>query len=121
LYFFIFVYNVWYLKVLSPSISKPEQLTNDSIAGRVAIVTGSSSGNGRAIAILLATEGALVVCSDLSPGVRAGGYEEDNTPTHELIVKKDGKSVFHKADVSSEDDIKSLVEFSVKSYGRLDM
>jgi len=36
---------------------------------RVAIVTGSSSGNGRAIAIALAAEGASVVCSDLhGPG-----------------------------------------------------
>ena len=39
---------------------------------RVAIVTGSSSGNGRAIALALAAEGATVVCSDLRREAREG-------------------------------------------------
>lgn len=91
-----------------------------SIKGRVAIVTGSSSGNGRAIALALAAEGASVVCSDLDPTVKVGGYEKDPTPTHELIAKT-GKAVFLKADASSEEAIKELVAVAVKEYGRLDM
>ena len=74
-----------------------------SIRGRVAIVTGSSSGNGRAIAIALAAAGASVVCSDLVPEVRAGGYENSAVPTHELISKT-GMAMFKKADASSEQD-----------------
>jgi NAD(P)-dependent dehydrogenase (short-subunit alcohol dehydrogenase family) len=99
-------------------------LKTDSIAsipGRVAIVTGSSSGNGRATAIALASEGAFLVCSDLTPELRAGGYEKDQTPTHEVILRNKGKAVFQKTDVSSEEDIKALVVFTVQTYGRLDM
>ncbi|RMZ88920.1 hypothetical protein DV736_g3848, partial [Chaetothyriales sp. CBS 134916] len=92
-----------------------------SIPGRVAIVTGSSSGNGREIALALASEGAFVVCSDLNPAVRAGGYEENQVPTHELIVERKGKAVFQKADASREEDIKGLVELAVKEFGRLDI
>jgi NAD(P)-dependent dehydrogenase (short-subunit alcohol dehydrogenase family) len=92
-----------------------------SITGRVAIVTGSSSGNGRAIAFALASEGAYLVCSDLTPEVRSGGYEKSSVPTHEAIVQNKGKAIFTKADVSSEEDVKSLIALAVKTYGRLDM
>ena len=87
----------------------------------MAIVTGSSSGNGRAISLALASEGASLVCSDLSPDARSEGYEKDSTPTHELIIKNNGKAIFHKADVSEEEDVKSLVQSAVQAYGRLDM
>ncbi|KIX03937.1 uncharacterized protein Z518_07490 [Rhinocladiella mackenziei CBS 650.93] len=92
-----------------------------SISGRVAIVTGSSSGNGRAIALALASEGAYLVCSDLSPELRAGGYEKSQVPTHELIVQQKGKAIFQKADASSVDDVKGLVGLAVQTYGRLDI
>jgi len=86
-------------------------------------VTGSSWGNGRAIALALASEGAPIVCSDLTSEIRAGGYEKDLTPTHDLIVQTHGKgkAIFQRADASSEDDIKGLVDLAVKTYGRLDM
>ncbi len=44
---------------------------------RVAIVTGSSSGNGRAIALALAAEGATVVCSDLRREAIHRGIKRD--------------------------------------------
>lgn len=46
------------------------------LQGLSAIVTGSSSGNGRAIALALAAEGATVLCSDLNPEAVVGGYRE---------------------------------------------
>jgi NAD(P)-dependent dehydrogenase (short-subunit alcohol dehydrogenase family) len=92
-----------------------------SLSGRVAIVTGSSSGNGRAIALALASEGAYLVCSDLNEQVRAGGYEKSQDPTHKVIEQQNGKAIFQKADASSEEDIKSLVDVAVRNYGRLDM
>ena len=56
------------------------------------MVTGSSSGNGRAIAVAPAAEGATVVCSDIR---REGGYESDaNTSTDELITATGGKSQY---------------------------
>jgi len=66
-----------------------------SIANRIVIVTGSSSGNGRAIPMRLANDGAaVVVCSDLRPDTRSGGYEEEpNVPTHDLINKRGGRAI----------------------------
>lgn len=46
------------------------------LQGLNAIVTGASSGNGRAIALAYAAEGANVLCSDLQPDARTGGYYE---------------------------------------------
>lgn len=91
-----------------------------SIKDRVAIVTGASSGNGRAIALALASQGARLVCSDLDPAVKSGGYEKSQTPTHELIAQN-GQAVFKKADVSAGADVRSLVELAVETYGRVDM
>ncbi|KAH8693054.1 putative short chain dehydrogenase [Talaromyces proteolyticus] len=91
-----------------------------SIKGRVAIVTGSSSGLGRAIALALASEGAIVVCSDITPVLRAGGYEADNAPTHEIIART-SKAIFKKADSSSAENMEALVEAAVATYGRLDI
>ncbi|KAK5079256.1 hypothetical protein LTR64_002322 [Lithohypha guttulata] len=92
-----------------------------NILGRVAIVTGSSSGNGREIALMLASEGAYIVCSDVDPAVRAGGYEESQVPTHELIQQQKGKAVFQKADVTDATDIEALIEVAVNEFGRLDI
>ena len=47
------------------------------LENQIAIVTASSSGNGRAIALALSSEGATVVCADLSKNARKEGYEED--------------------------------------------
>ena len=58
-------------------------------------MTGSSSGNGRAIAGSPAAEGATVVCSDIRREAREGGYESDaNTSTDELITATGGKSQY---------------------------
>lgn len=86
----------------------------------MAIVTGSSSGVGRAIALALASEGAYVVCSDLRPDLRPGGYETETAPTHEVIARS-SKSGFVKADTSSPEDVEALVAAAVAEFGRLDM
>jgi NAD(P)-dependent dehydrogenase (short-subunit alcohol dehydrogenase family) len=93
-----------------------------SLMNRIAIVTGSSSGNGRAIALRLAAEGATVVCSDLQPQARAGGYEDEgDVATHDLIGKNGGTSIFVKADASKTLDMTALVDKTVEEYGRLDI
>ncbi|TVY44461.1 putative oxidoreductase [Lachnellula occidentalis] len=91
-----------------------------NLQSRVAIVTGSSSGAGRAIALALASEGASVVCSDLIPELRPGGYETETAPTHEVITRT-GKAIFKRADASLPQDVEALVAAAVAEFGRLDI
>ncbi len=81
--------------------------------GKVAVVTGAASGLGRASAMRFASEGAAVVVADL------------NSQGGELIVSEiaaaKGRAVYQRTDVTSESDIKSLIERAVREYGRLDI
>lgn len=89
---------------------------------KVAVVTGSSSGNGRAIALALAAEGAAVVCSDLRREAREGGYEVDIlTPTDDVIRANGGKAEYVEADASSYVAVESLINTAVSGFGRLDV
>jgi NAD(P)-dependent dehydrogenase (short-subunit alcohol dehydrogenase family) len=89
------------------------------LSDRVAIVTGSSSGLGRAIAFALATNGARVVCSDLDPVGRQAAVGERTT--HETITNSGGKAVFIKADASDSESVQALVKGAVDAFGRIDM
>ena len=79
---------------------------------KVCIVTGASSGIGRAIALAYAREGAKVAVSDV---VREGGEE-----TVSLIRSMGGEAAFIAADVSRAPDCEALVRGTVAQYGRLD-
>lgn len=82
---------------------------------RVAIVTGSASGIGRAIALALAREGAYVVCADLVYDARPDGFEEDREiPTHMVINNNGGRSLYKKCDMGKTDEIFALLDFAVK-------
>lgn len=89
------------------------------LAGRTAIVTGGSSGIGRAIALRFAREGANVVVSDIREKPIWKGEEE--VPTAELITAEKGAAVFHQTDVSDATDVDGLVARAVGEYGRLDI
>ena len=86
---------------------------------KVAIVTGSSSGLGRAIAIRYAQEGAKVVCADLTPTARS--QEEASITTQDLVVRDGGQATFVKTDVGDAKQMENLVQVAVKEYGRVDM
>jgi NAD(P)-dependent dehydrogenase (short-subunit alcohol dehydrogenase family) len=89
---------------------------------KVAVVTGSSSGNGRAIALGLAEEGATVVCSDIRREAREGGYETDiKTPTDEVIKQNGGTAVYVEADAADYAAVEELVNSAVNGFGRLDV
>jgi glucose 1-dehydrogenase len=80
---------------------------------RVAVVTGGSSGIGRAIALRFADEGADVVVGDVAREPREGGE------TTESLLAERG---FHvDADVSRTEDVDRLVAAAVDRYGRLDV
>ncbi|OQV03079.1 hypothetical protein CLAIMM_08175 [Cladophialophora immunda] len=89
---------------------------------RVAIVTGSSSGLGRGIALALAREGAYVICADRVAEARQDGFEEDkHMPTHEVIGNNGGKAYYQKCDLMNVAEIVALIEFAVKTFHKLDI
>lgn len=81
--------------------------------GKVALVTGGGTGIGRATAIAFAREGAKVVIGNR------------NTEAGEAVVNAikegGGEASFLRTDVSSEGDVKALVEHAVSTCGRLDV
>lgn len=92
------------------------------LKGRVAIITGSSSGFGRAIALKFAAEGAKIVCSDLRKDADNKGFEKDLiVPTDEAISKAGGEAVFVKCDVTKLKDVKALVKAAIDNFKQLDI
>lgn len=86
------------------------------LKGKIAIVTGASSGNGRAIAQGFVEQGAKVIVADLSPMGREGGI-----PTADLINESTpGAARFVACDVSKISDLEALVA-EAESWGRLDI
>ncbi|MDE2400412.1 MAG: SDR family oxidoreductase [Burkholderiales bacterium] len=77
------------------------------------LVTGASSGIGRAIALAYAREGANVVVSDVN---RDGGEE-----TAAMIRSQGGDAIFVAADISRPEDCNKLVERVIAHYGHLDV
>jgi NADP-dependent 3-hydroxy acid dehydrogenase YdfG len=81
--------------------------------GKVAIVTGASSGIGEATAKSLATRGASVVLA----ARREGELEEVQTQ----IEADDGDALVVPTDITNDDDIDALVDATTEEYGRIDI
>lgn len=81
--------------------------------GKVALVTGGTSGIGAVTAKAFAKSGAKVVVS--------GRRDAEGLAVVEEITKAGGTAAFVRADVSKEDDVKNLVEATVAKFGRLDI
>ncbi|GLS22727.1 glucose 1-dehydrogenase 2 [Labrys miyagiensis] len=86
------------------------------LENKVAVVTGASSGLGRAIALRYAHEGARVVLADRREEPIEGGPS-----TLELIHRSGGTAISQATDVSKWADIDALVTAAVETYGRLDV
>ena len=80
--------------------------------GKVVIVTGAGSGIGRATAIQLAMEGAIVVVVNRSV---ANGEE-----TLHLIREVGGEAIFIQADVSKSEDVQNYINQTIEKYGKID-
>jgi NAD(P)-dependent dehydrogenase (short-subunit alcohol dehydrogenase family) len=91
------------------------------LAGKVVAITGAGRGIGRAHALAMAREGACVVVNDL--GTDLEGRSESEGPAAEVVDEIEslgGRAVANFADVSIEDDARSIVEDARREYGRLD-
>lgn len=81
-------------------------MAQKTLDGKVALVTGSSSGMGRGISLGLAEQGVSVVCCDLKPEANPAGFEKDlDITTADLINKQGGQAVFFKVDISKMSEI----------------
>lgn len=91
------------------------------LAGQTAVVTGASSGHGRAIAVRLAEEGAAVLCVDVRRSPRPDGFEQDiDVSTDELVRSRGGTAKYMEADVNSEQALRAVAACAVEQFGRLD-
>jgi NAD(P)-dependent dehydrogenase (short-subunit alcohol dehydrogenase family) len=83
------------------------------LKGKVALVTGGSSGMGRATALLFSEEGAKVVIADINA---EGGNE-----TVSKIRNTGGEAIFVAGDITKETEAKKIVEIALTNYGKLDI
>lgn len=81
--------------------------------GKVAVVTGGSYGIGRAAAVAFATRGAKVVIADW--------LEDKEQETLKQISAAGGQAIFIACDVSKNQDVKSMIDKTIATYGRLDL
>ena len=83
------------------------------LAGKSGIVTGAGQGIGRAIAQVLAREGAAILVADVN---REAGEE-----TCELINSAGGRAQFQPCDVSDEPAVEAMVAAAVDAFGGLNI
>jgi glucose 1-dehydrogenase len=84
------------------------------LENKVAVITGSSSGIGSAIAVALAKEGAAVAVDYRS-------HPDEAKEIVEQIESFGGRAISVHADVSSPEDVKNLIQKAVEEFGRLDV
>lgn len=84
------------------------------LEGKSAVITGSGRGIGKAIALKLASLGADIVINDIPQS----DYAEE---TCEEIKKLGVKSIVVKGDVRNADDVKTLIDTTVKEFGKIDI
>ena len=86
---------------------------NNRFEGKVALVTGGTSGIGKTTAIEFAHAGAKVVLT--------GRREKEGAEVVRQIKKLGGDAAFVRTDVARNADVKAMVDFTVDKYGKLDI
>jgi pteridine reductase len=96
------------------NLKEKDGMTQDSLQGKIALVTGAGKRLGHAVALRLAEEGADVV-------VHYRSSQAEANATVAEIEKLGRRSVAIRADLSSVSEIKRLFDEAVKHFGRLDI
>src|SRR5207237_7280445 len=88
-------------------------MKNGKLSGKIALVTGGTSGIGKTTAIEFARAGAKVVLS--------GRREKEGADVVAEIQQLGGEAAFVSADVAKDADVKAMVDFTFDKFGRLDI
>jgi 3-oxoacyl-[acyl-carrier protein] reductase len=94
--------------------------SDNPLEGKIAVITGASSGVGKAAALSWAALGADICASARSDAPRADGYPS-LVDTREGVERFGRRCVAVKTDVSNADDIKKLYEATIESFGHVDI
>jgi NAD(P)-dependent dehydrogenase (short-subunit alcohol dehydrogenase family) len=95
----------------------------DRLNGKVAVVTGGGRGIGRAIATLLASEGAAVVVNDLGTTVDGQGADASAAAAEVALAIRSagGRAVANGDDVGDFQAAENIIETAVREFGRIDV
>lgn len=123
-------------QIPTSGLAPPDMQSIGDLSNKIALITGASSGLGRAMSQAFAAAGAFIVNADLTEDPPKAPMLEKhfegtgrnfNLPTVELVNQqfpsKDGKPrmAYVKCDVTSADSVQAAVAFAVETYGRLDI
>ena len=102
------------MAIPSRKITKREEAWGGRLQGKIALITGTANGQGRAAALAFAREGAKIVGCDL----KAEWAEE----TVELVRRAGGEMVsMQPVNLDDEAQVKAWIDFAVKTYGDFDI
>lgn len=91
----------------------------DKLTGKVAIVTGSSRGIGKAIAVGLAKEGAWVVVTGRTSSAATDALSIENTVLK--VTQAGGRAIAVECDVTNEADVSKMIQKTLQVWGRIDV
>jgi len=92
------------------------------LAGKVAIVTGAGRGIGRAVALLMANEGARVIVNDIGAALDGAGRSDD--PAASVVAEiqaAGGQAIASTLSITEYTNAQAIVEQAVQAFGRVDI
>lgn len=95
--------------------------TEGMMTGKVAVVTGAGNGIGRAIAVMMAAQGARVVINDIGVSVTGeGGSASPAEETRQMIVDSGGEAAINTDSVADPASAAKIIQCALDNFGRVD-